>query len=68
MKTYNLFRTITKCSDHCVNCFENSDLCLEKCVKSIEKNFKSQLFSVLDLSVIETIAPFTHTVFTGKLL
>ncbi len=38
MKTCNLFRTITKCSDHCVNCFENSDLSLEKCVKSIEKN------------------------------
>jgi len=40
MKTYNLFRTITKCSDHCVNYFENSDPSLEKCVKLIEKNCK----------------------------
>ncbi len=28
----------TKYSDHCVNCFENSDLNLEKFVKSIVKN------------------------------
>ncbi len=41
MKSCNLFRTITKCSDHCVNCFENSDLSLEKCGKSVEKNYKS---------------------------
>ncbi len=40
-KSCNLFRTITKCSDHCVNCFENSDLSLEKCGKSVEKNYKS---------------------------
>jgi len=27
-----------KCTDHCVKCFESSDLSLEKCTKSIEKN------------------------------
>ncbi len=35
--------SITKCTDHCVNYFENNYLSLEKCVKSTEKNCKWSL-------------------------
>ncbi len=60
MKTYNLFRTITKFSGHCANYLENSDLSLEKCVKSIEKNCSKtiRIAHALSLSslVIECLA------------
>ncbi len=41
-----LFRTITKCSYHCINRYENSDLNLGKCVKSIEENCNAPYFEM----------------------